>query len=152
MVPQPCRFRVMRRNGRAALYSCGIASGVRPRTVIQTFFAACKKAPATGVPLVPLTGLEPVRILLRGIFTLLYVAIAACMHRRCSPDFIFAMAVKVLGTRRKVSTRSQKKGFARYCPQSMRSSTEFDAIHAAGFPCRCSNYKSLASACSATAA
>ena len=61
------------------------------------------------MPLVPLTGLEPVRILLRGIFALLYVAIAACMHRRCSPDFIFAIAVKVLGTRRKVSTRSQKK-------------------------------------------
>ena len=43
-----------------------------------------------------------------------------CCHsrllRRCSPDFIFAMTRKVLGTRRKVSTRSLA-GFARYCPK-----------------------------------
>ena len=65
---------------------------------------------------------------------------------RCGPDFIFALDAS-LGARRQVSTRSRgmSPGFARYCPDG-GSFTEFDAIHTAGFPCRCSNFKSLVSA------
>ena len=56
----------------------------------------------------------------------------------------------VLGTRRKVSTRSRNG--LRSVLSRQGSFTEFDAIHADGFPFRCSKFKSLASASFATAA
>ncbi|MCI8554206.1 MAG: hypothetical protein HFJ80_04595 [Clostridiales bacterium] len=90
---------------------------------------------------VPLTGLEPVRCCQRGIFLPLYVAIAA-HARRCGLDFIFTLdslflrcAPSSLYTFLKGETPSASLGIV---PKG--SSTEFDAIHADGFPVRCSNF------------
>ena len=109
--------------------------------------------------MVPLTGLEPVRRCRRGIFIPLYVAIAA--RRRCGPDFLFALDAVLRRAPSSLYTFAGGKSPALRSALSplplvplppWGSSTEFDAIHTDGFPFRCSNFKSLVSADSTTAA
>ena len=114
-----------------------------------------KKQPATHyelptADLVPLTGLEPVRCCQRGIFSPLHVAIAArkalwsglSLHPRrilrCAPSSLY--------------TFPEWSGLRSALSRADGSFTEFDAIHTDGFPVRCSNFKSLVSADSTTAA